>query len=106
MNICVSIVFKAESKPKYKEKFVCGGFLQKPKTHFFWGPKWYFLKTKFQICVSAFVLYSDIKGSFMPNFTKKILMFGPPGIFLKMKTLTLMRWRPRRACAKILELDF
>ena len=32
-NICVSIVFKAESKPKQKEEKNLGGFLQKPKTH-------------------------------------------------------------------------
>ena len=46
-NICASIVFKAESKPKHEEKFFLGGFLQKQKTHFFGGPKWYFLKVKF-----------------------------------------------------------
>ena len=39
-----------------KTKFFWVGFLQKPKTHFFGGPKWYFLKVKFQICISAFVL--------------------------------------------------
>ena len=41
-NICASIVFKAESEPKHKDKNFLGGFLQKPKKHFFWGPKWYF----------------------------------------------------------------
>ena len=35
-NICVFIVFKAESEPKHEEKFG-GVFLQKPKTHFFGG---------------------------------------------------------------------
>ena len=55
-NICASIVFKAESKPKHEEKPFLGGFLQKPKTHFYGGPKWYFLKVKFHICISAFVL--------------------------------------------------
>ena len=38
-NICVSIVFKAESKAKHEENSFLGGFLQKPKTYFFWGPK-------------------------------------------------------------------
>ena len=31
-----------------------GEFLQKPKMHFFGGPKWYVLKVKFQICISAY----------------------------------------------------
>ena len=39
-DICASIVFKAESKPKHLEKLFWGGFLQKPKTGFFGGPKW------------------------------------------------------------------
>ena len=53
--ICASIVFKAESKPKQEEQIFERGFLQKPKIHFFGGPKWYFLKVKFQICISAVV---------------------------------------------------
>ena len=36
-NICVFIVFKAESEPKKNKKKCFGGFLQKPKTHFFRG---------------------------------------------------------------------
>ena len=55
-DICVSIVLKAESKPKYKETFLLWVFHQKPKTRFFGGPKWQFLKLKFRICISAFVL--------------------------------------------------
>ena len=51
-----SIVFKDESKPKHKEKTFFGGFIQKPKTHFLGGTKWYFLKVKFLICISAFGL--------------------------------------------------
>ena len=39
-DICVSIVFTAESKPKHKEKKIVGVFLQKPKMHFFGGPKY------------------------------------------------------------------
>ena len=38
-NIGASIVFKAESEPKHKEKLFSGVFLQKPKTHIFGGPK-------------------------------------------------------------------
>ena len=73
-NICASIVFKAKSKPKHEEN-VFGGFLQKPKTHFFGGPKWYFLKVKFQICTSAFVLYC--KRKLHANFHKKYKYLSP-----------------------------
>ena len=39
-DICESIVFKAESKPKHKEEETCWGvFLQKPRTLFLRGPK-------------------------------------------------------------------
>ena len=65
--------------------FLGGGFLQKPKTHFFWGPKWYFLKFKFQICISAFVLYC--KRKLHANFQKKNLYLTPWNFF-KIKTLT------------------
>ena len=41
-NICASIVFKAESKPKNKEKKCLGGFSLKTKNVLFGGPKWYF----------------------------------------------------------------
>ena len=87
-NICASIIFKAESKPKHEEHIFWGGFLQKPKPHFFGGLKWYFLKVKFQICISAFVLY--VKGSSMPIFTKNINIWAPWN-FLKMKTLRRAR---------------
>ena len=81
-------------------QFFWGGFLRRPKMHFFGGPKWYFLKVKFQICISAFVLLCKRKHH--ANFHKKILIFGSPGIFWK--------WKLWRACAgaraKILESDF
>ena len=38
-DICASIVFKSESKPKHEEEKIWGVFLQKPKTRFFGGPK-------------------------------------------------------------------
>ena len=59
--------FKAESKPKHKEKQFFGGFLQKPKMHFLGGPKWYFLKVKFVVLR----LFFYVKGSYMPIFIKK-----------------------------------
>ena len=78
-DICASIVFKAEPKPKHKEIFFGGFFYQKPKTRFFGGPKWQFLKLKFQICISAFVLLC--KRKLRADFHRKIIIFRPPGIF-------------------------
>ena len=86
-HLCV-YCFEAESKLKHKEKNFCGGFLLKPKTHFFEGPKWYFLKINFQICISAFVLLC--KRKLHAHFHQKILIFGPPRIFSK--------WKLWRAC--------
>ena len=78
-KICASIVFKTESKLKHEEKFLFVSFLQKPKTHFFGGPKWSFLKVKFQIVLLH--LLFNVKGSFMPIFTKKYNFFGPLEFF-------------------------
>ena len=47
------------------------------------------MKLKFQICISAFVLYC--KRKLHTNFHKKIFIFKPPGIFWK--------WKLWRACA-------
>ena len=76
---CVFIVIKAESEPKHEEKFFFGVFLQKPKMRFFEGKNKIVLKLKFQIRISAFVLYC--KRRLRTNFHKKILIFKPPGIF-------------------------
>ena len=38
-DICLSIVFKAESKPKHEEKLLLGGFSSKTEKPFFGGPK-------------------------------------------------------------------
>ena len=65
-NICVFIVFKAESEPKHEEIFYLGVFLQKPKTPFFGGKNKIVLKLKFQICISVFVLFC--KRNFCINF--------------------------------------
>ena len=86
-HLCV-YCFEAESKLKHKENNFCRGFLLKPKTHFFEGPKWYFLKINFQICISAFVLLC--KRKLHAHFHQKILIFGPPRIFSK--------WKLWRAC--------
>ena len=93
MNVCASFVFKAESKLKHEEIKLLGGFLQKPKTPFFGGPKWYFLKVKLQICVSAF---------FLADFHKNMNIWAPWN-FKKIKTLIQVHQCTR---AKILELDF
>ena len=99
-DICVSIVFKAESKPKHKENFFWGGFSSKTKNALFRGPKWYFSKVKYQICISAFVLYC--KRKLYANFHKKYYFLGPLEFF-EYENLT-----PVRRCARpdILELDF
>ena len=81
-NSCVFIVSIAELKPKHNKKNVWGVF--------FGGPKWYFLKVKFQICMSTFVLYCKMKQLYA-NFHKKIIIFGPSGIFWK--------WKLWNACA-------
>ena len=63
-----------------RKKKISGVFLQKPKTRFFGGKNKVVLKLKFQICISAFVLYC--KRNLHTNFHKKILIFKPSGIFL------------------------
>ena len=78
-NNCVFIVFKAESEPKHERKNCLGVVLQKPKTCFFGGKNKKVLKLKFQISISAFVLYC--KRKLCTNFHQKILIFKPPGIF-------------------------
>ena len=60
-----------------------GVFLQKPKTRFFGGKNKIVLKLKFQIRISAFVLYC--KRKLCTNFCKKILIFKPPEVFEKWK---------------------
>ena len=68
-NICASFVFKAKSKLKHEEKKIWGGFLQKPKTHFFKGfQNGLFIKANFKILFLR--LFSTVKGSCMPIFNK------------------------------------
>ena len=78
-DICASIVFKAESKPKHKEKKNWGVFFKNQKHAFLGLQNSSFKKFKFRICFSAFVLLS--KRKLHADFHKKILIFRPPGIF-------------------------
>ena len=66
----VFVVFKAESEPKHEEQIFFDVFLQKPKICFFGGKNKIVLKLKFQICISAFVLFCTRK--FRTNSQKNI----------------------------------
>ena len=83
----VVLLFLKLYQSRNTKKNFWGGFSSKTKAHFFVGPQWYFLKVKFQICISAFVL--QCKGSSLLIFTKNINIMAPWNC-LKMKTLTLM----------------
>ena len=59
-----------------------GEFSSKTKKGTFWGVQnGTFWKSNFKIVFLR--LYFNVKGSFVPIFTKKILKFGPLGIFEK-----------------------
>ena len=92
LNICASIVFKAESEPKHEELNFWGVFLQKP---LFWGSKIVVFET--QIANLFFFVCSLTQKEASCQFSLKILIFGPHGIFLEMKTLTHVRPRTLRA---------
>ena len=77
------LFLKLNQSQNTKKKFFLGVFLQKPKTRFFGGENKIVLKLKFQIRISAFVLYC--KRKLRTNFHQKILIFEPPGIFWKWK---------------------
>ena len=55
-NICATIVFKAKSKQKHKEKIFLGGFSLKTKNALFGGSKIVPFKSQILNCISAFVL--------------------------------------------------
>ena len=77
-----------------------GVFLQKLKMRFFGGKNKLVLKLKFQICISAFVLYSKRK------FHKKILIFKPLEFF-ENENFDAGAWaRAAHMRAEILDLDF
>ena len=69
-NICVFIVFKAESKPKQEEKNFVGGFPLKTKNALFWWSKMVlFVSQVSNLYFSR--LFFNVKGSSLPIFTKK-----------------------------------
>ena len=82
------LLFFKLNQAKTRRKFFKGGFPQKPKTLFVEGPKWYFLKFKFQICISAFVLCWKLHA----NFHTKNINNWAPGVFWK--------WKLWRACVR------
>ena len=92
-NICVSIVQKAESGPKHTQQFFFwgGGFSTKTKNLLFRGSKMVLVLFKSNFKFAFMRLFFNVKGSCMPIFTKNII-FGPPGILRKCKTLTCVRW--------------
>ena len=77
-NICASIVFDAESKPKHEEHFCLWGFLPKPKNALFGVSKMVLKKINFQ----------------------KILIFVPPLEFFEYENFDA------HAPAENLDLDF
>ena len=69
-NICVSIVFKAESKPKQEEQNFVGGFPSKTKNALFcWSKMVLFVSQVSNLYFSR--LFFNVKGSSLPIFTKK-----------------------------------
>ena len=93
--MCAFIVFKAESKPKHEENKFWGGFLQKPKTHFFGGT---FKKSSLKFVFLR--LFFNAKGSSMPIFIKKYKYLGPLEFFEN------ENFDACAACAENLDLDF
>ena len=79
ITIVCLMFLKLNQSQNTKEHFFLGVFLQKPKMRFFGGKNKIVLKLKFQIRISAFVLYC--KRKLRTNFHQKILIFKPPGIF-------------------------
>ena len=100
--VCLLFLKLNQSRNTKKKFFLCV-FLQKPKTCFFGGKNKILLKLKFQICISAFVLY--FKRKLHTNFQKNLLIFKSPGIFWKWKL-----WREsagtRSARVETSDLDF
>ena len=77
ITIVCLLFLKLNQSRNTKKTFFLGVFLQKPKTRFFGGKNKIVLIIKFQIRISAFVLYCI----YCTNFHKKIFIFKPPGIF-------------------------
>ena len=68
-NNCVLLFLKLNQSQNTKKTFFCVCFSSKPKTCFFGGENKIILKLKFQILISAFVLYC--KRKLYTNFQKK-----------------------------------
>ena len=82
-SICASLVFLAESRPKHDETIFWGVFYKNQKRTFSGVQNGTFKKTSFKVVFLC--LFFNVKGSSMPIFIKKILIFGPPGICWKWK---------------------
>ena len=78
-NIFVSNVFKAKAKEKYDETFL-GGVFFKNKKRTFSGVKNRTLKKSNFIFVFL-CLFFNVKGSFLPIFTKNFNILGPLEFF-------------------------
>ena len=104
-NICATIVFKAESKPKHEETSFLGGFSSKIKIALFRGSKMVLFKSQISNCISAFVLYC--KRKLHANFHKKNINIWAPCNFFEKENFDKCAL-VHMACAlfKILELDF
>ena len=76
-----------------------GGFLQNPKTYFLGVQNGTFQKSNFKFVFLR--LFFNVKGSSMPIFIKKILIFGPLEFY---ENEHFVARAP--ACAKNLDLDF
>ena len=88
------LLLKRNQNQNTKKNNFCGVFLQNQKWAF-WGPT--FFKTLISYLFSVFF--------FIANVHKKILIFGPLAIFLKINTLTRIRWFAVHA-TKNFDLDF
>ena len=74
ITILCLLFLKRNQSRNPKKHFFWGIFFLKPKTRFFGGKNKIVVKLKFQICISAFVLY--YKRKLHTNFHKKILIFN------------------------------
>ena len=99
ITIVCLLFLKLNQSQNIKKKFCLGVFLQKPKSHFFGGQNKIVLKLKFQICISAFVLYC--KRKIHTNLHKKYWYLSPLEFF---ENENFDMRAPARS--EILDLDF
>ena len=79
------LFLKLNQSQNTTKNFFGGCFSLKTKNALFGGSKIVVFKTQISNCFSEFVLLC--KRKLHADFHKKIIIFRPPGIFLKMKTL-------------------